>query len=317
MTLTFDLYVFLFGQVNVALNKPAYILDQHNRGNNRTDASNAVDGRKSDLRWNGGQCAVSELKQTATWWVNLTTIHSIHNITIYFRTENDLQIFYGKWSIHYLGFSVYVSNTTDRTQGTLCYKDDNFTLHTIPAVFTTTCPVHGQYVIYYNERRPGVTYPRGYSTDVVSNLCEVEVYGCPGGFYGPYCSNACPDTNCYCHLETGTCQGCIPGYQGYLCKSACDRGYYGAECQQECRHCRDFTQCFHTNGSCLTGCEAGYHGQKCEAPCPYGLFGPDCREKCNGTCNGCNRFNGSCDSGCNPGWQGYECQDGNEEFSNT
>uniref|UniRef100_A0A8W8ML37 Uncharacterized protein n=1 Tax=Magallana gigas TaxID=29159 RepID=A0A8W8ML37_MAGGI len=44
-------------------------------------------------------------------------------------------------------------------------------------------------------------------------------YGCPGGFYGPNCSNTCPDTNCYCHLETGTCQGCKPGYQGYLCKS--------------------------------------------------------------------------------------------------
>lgn len=41
--------------------------------------------------------------------------------------------------------------------------------------------------------------------------------GCPGGFYGTNCSIACPDTNCYCHIETGTCQVCKPGYQGYLC----------------------------------------------------------------------------------------------------
>uniref|UniRef100_K1Q3Y1 Multiple epidermal growth factor-like domains 10 n=1 Tax=Magallana gigas TaxID=29159 RepID=K1Q3Y1_MAGGI len=284
--------------VNVALNKPAYL--QYPRGGDKWDASNAVDGRKSDLSRDGGQCAVSNDKQTATWWVDLATIHSIHHITIYFMTYGFGLDFYTGLSNYFLGFSVYVSNTTDRLQGTLCYKDDNFTALTIPSVFTTVCPVHGQYVIYYNERLPGVIYPRGYSTTVDINLCEVEVYGCPGGFYGANCSNACPDTNCYCHLETGTCQGCKPGYQGYLCKSACGRGYYGVECQQECGHCHDLTKCFHTNGSCLTGCEAA---------CQYGLFGPDCLHECNDTCDGCNRFNGSCDSGCNPGWQGYECQD--------
>ncbi|XP_065926592.1 uncharacterized protein [Magallana gigas] len=297
--------------VNVALNKPAYLQYPYVYfGDYDTyDASKAVDGRKSDLSTSGGQCAISWGGQTATWWVNLTTIHSIYNITIYFRTVNDLQDFYTGLSNKFLGFSVYVSNTTDRLQGTLCYKDDDFTTLTIPAVFTTICPVHGQYVIYYNERLPGVTYPRGYSTYVHSNLCEVEVYGCPGGFYSANCSIACPDTNCYCHLETGTCQGCKPGYQGYLCKSACGRGYYGAECQQECGHCLDLSQCFHTNGSCLTGCDAGYNGEMCTSPCPYGFFGQDCVERCNDTCDGCNRFNGSCDSGCNPGWQGHDCQD--------
>lgn len=77
----------------------------------------------------------------------------------------------------FLGFSVYVSNTTDKAAGTLCFKDDNFTLETIPAVFTTTCPVHGQYVIYYNERLPGVSYPYYYSKYAEADLCEVEVYG--------------------------------------------------------------------------------------------------------------------------------------------
>nr|XP_034321489.1 multiple epidermal growth factor-like domains protein 10 isoform X2 [Crassostrea gigas] len=263
--------------INVALNKPAY--QQYSLDIDTSDASNAVDGRKSDLRGWGGQCAVSRSGQTATWWVNLTTIHSIHHITIYFRTDNNLQYFYSLLSEDYLGFSVYVSNTSDRLQGTLCYKDDNFTRDTIPAVFTTTCPVHGQYVIYYNERLPGVAYPRGYSDTVASDLCEVEVYGCPGGFYGANCSNACPDTNCYCHLETGTCQGCTPGFQGYLCKSACSRGYYGAECQQECGHCRDLSPCVHTNGSCLTECVDGYSGEMCKTPCPYGFFGPDCANR--------------------------------------
>ncbi|XP_065926929.1 uncharacterized protein [Magallana gigas] len=73
--------------VNVALNKPAY-LQYPDPDDDDWDASNAVDGRKSDLSGRGGQCALSWEKQTATWWVNLTTIHSIHHITIYFRTDN-------------------------------------------------------------------------------------------------------------------------------------------------------------------------------------------------------------------------------------
>lgn len=54
------------------------------------DASNAVDGRKSDQSWEGGKCAVSLYNNTAIWWVNLITIYSIHHITIYFMTD-DLQ----------------------------------------------------------------------------------------------------------------------------------------------------------------------------------------------------------------------------------
>eukprot|EP00105_Crassostrea_gigas_P034101 XP_019918249.1 PREDICTED: uncharacterized protein LOC105349175 [Crassostrea gigas] len=199
-------FVFANGYVNIALNKQAY--QQYQMENDTWDASNAVDGRKSDLSSSGGQCAISYVKQTATWWVNLTTIHSIHHITIFFLTNNkpwgiihslrtidrnadrDVKVNYdvisyevqtspsiNYLSMFFLGFSVYVSNTTDRLQETLCYKDDNFTLDTKPAVFTTTCAVHGQYVIYYNERLPGVTYPDDYSDGVATGLCEVEVYG--------------------------------------------------------------------------------------------------------------------------------------------
>lgn len=75
--------------VNIALNKPAHQLNQYNPGDDKFDASNAVDGKKSDLSSAGGQCVISaNYKQTATWWVNLTSILSIHNITIYYRTDN-------------------------------------------------------------------------------------------------------------------------------------------------------------------------------------------------------------------------------------
>ena len=81
--------------VNIALNKPTYQLYPYatarsNYHPSMVEASNAVDGLKSDLSFTGGQCVISEnKKQTATWWVNLTNILSIHHITIYYRTENE------------------------------------------------------------------------------------------------------------------------------------------------------------------------------------------------------------------------------------
>ena len=75
---------------NIALMKETY-QEYPNLNTNpvNIDSSNAVDGLKSDLSIHGGQCAYSSnYKETATWWVNLHGIASIHHITIYFMTGN-------------------------------------------------------------------------------------------------------------------------------------------------------------------------------------------------------------------------------------
>ena len=43
----------------------------------------------------------------------------------------------------------------------------------------------------------------------------------------------------------------------------CETGKYGPQCQKTCGYCLDQSECFHTNGTCLTGCLAGYQGVLC------------------------------------------------------
>eukprot|EP00105_Crassostrea_gigas_P019970 XP_011438627.1 PREDICTED: platelet endothelial aggregation receptor 1 [Crassostrea gigas] len=146
----------------------------------------------------------------------------------------------------------------------------------MPPVFTTNCSVHGQYVIYYNERLPGVAYPDDYESYVTIDLCEVEVYGCPEtGFYGSNCSIPCPDVNCqYCHIETGYSQCCKPGYQGHHCELACPRGYFGNDCTEKCND--TCSGCNNVNGVCDSGCIPGWKGYHCNEECDRGSYGIRC-----------------------------------------
>lgn len=70
--------------VNIALNKPAHMQYLLNLNDNTHNAKNVVDGRISYRTWDGGQCAISAGRETATWWVNLSGIRSIHHINIFY-----------------------------------------------------------------------------------------------------------------------------------------------------------------------------------------------------------------------------------------
>lgn len=77
----------------------------------------------------------------------------------------------------FLGFSVYISNTTEREDGVICFKDNQtFTKYTIPSVLTLNCTHYGRYVIYYNNRTSSIL-PPDYSQYAYNELCEFEVYG--------------------------------------------------------------------------------------------------------------------------------------------
>ncbi|XP_062593492.1 multiple epidermal growth factor-like domains protein 6 [Saccostrea cucullata] len=216
------------------------------------------------------------------------------------------------YTSRFLGFYVYISNTTDRFDGHLCFHDTIYNRSTIPAVVNISCPVHGQYVIYYNERLLNVTYPTGYSQYAFTDFCEVEVYGCATPMrYGSNCSLLCP-VNCkqYCNIQLGNCFQCSPGYKGEQCEQKCDGNLYGRNCRETCGSCLYLRQCHHVNGSCKDGCNPGYQGEKCDKVCSFGYFGSDCKEECSAFCKttrDCHYETGSCTQGCKSGWQGHDC----------
>lgn len=75
----------------------------------------------------------------------------------------------------FAGFSVFVSKTGDIQGATLCYKNGP---QLPPLNFTSICIESGRFVIFYNERLNGVTYPDEYEVvTVYTELCEVTVQG--------------------------------------------------------------------------------------------------------------------------------------------
>uniref|UniRef100_A0A8W8M3E8 protein-tyrosine-phosphatase n=1 Tax=Magallana gigas TaxID=29159 RepID=A0A8W8M3E8_MAGGI len=278
--------------------------------NPSTGSAKAVDGGKNPT-YAGRQCALSKGGQTALWRVDLGNLSSIHHIKIYPRTDN---LPWDETNGHLrrlLGFSVYVSNTTDKEDGSICFYDNEFyTPSTIPEIPTINCTMPGIYVIFYNERKQG--QPSYYDPEAFVELCEFEVYGCLRNAYGGNCSGTCP-VNCLndiCDIISGTCFFCDTGFKGPRCENECDGGKYGPGCSLTCGACINNTQCHHINGSCPQGCGPGYKGQQCDKECDGGKYGPGCSLTCGACINNtqCHHINGSCLQGCGPGYKGVKCE---------
>lgn len=178
-------------------------------------ANYAVDGDIKTCMRTDDIGSTSQLK--ITWWyVDLGDIHRIYSIRIQFKDYGD--IYSLRQRGRFAGFSLFLSNTTDKENAYLCYKNGP----ELPTLdFKISCEVYGRYIIFYNERLDGITYPVGYVTNaVVTEICEVIVTGCSRhGLIGNECQIPCPD-NCQenrCNIVNGSCVECSPGFIGQYC----------------------------------------------------------------------------------------------------
>nr|XP_022304916.1 protein draper-like isoform X2 [Crassostrea virginica] len=317
---------------NLALHQPAWQSSTYRYTGGSYTADLAVDGQYTDLKFYSSQCAVSFGAKTAEWRVDLGGVKNIHHVFIQYMTENRVWDENNRYTGQFLGFSVYISNTTIKEDGVLCFMDTNYTNATIPNPVNITCPYHGRYVIYYNNRTHP-PYPEGYSYYTRIALCEVEVYGCDVYTYGVDCKRC---GNCsggvQCDHVTGTCpNGCDPGMYGDECDRECSNNTYGVECKELCGNCSNGEPCHHVDGSCPSGCNAGSYGVTCKEscgncsngePCHHvdgscpsgcnaGAYGVTCKESCGNCRNGepCNDVDGSCRYGCDVGVYGKTCDE--------
>lgn len=73
------------------------------------------------------------------------------------------------------GFKIIVSDTKDWWGGHVCFHHNDLTAPS--SVKNVTCPVHGRYVTFYNERNATDVYPLIFSKFAYIQLCELEVLG--------------------------------------------------------------------------------------------------------------------------------------------
>nr|XP_034316286.1 uncharacterized protein LOC105324500 [Crassostrea gigas] len=257
----------IHGLVNLALRKPTW--EKHPWPELERDygSDNAVDGMYKNRSDAGGQCTISDDgKYTAEWRVDLGSVVNIKHINIYYRTDH--MEYRSQYKDRLAGFFLYVSNSTTKDGGFLCFHDLLTIKSTISWDQRISCSVNGRYVIYYNERKMGVSYPLFYSKYAFNELCEVEVYGCNRSF-GENCSHKCP-TNCQrsiCDSNTGHCFSCESGYIGLNCSQECRIGHYGENCVHNCsKNCNLTSRCDRKTGQCEGGCITGWTGNRCNHP---------------------------------------------------
>ncbi|XP_025109022.1 receptor-type tyrosine-protein phosphatase epsilon-like isoform X1 [Pomacea canaliculata] len=184
------------------------------------------------------------------WTVDLTAVHPINSILIVLP-EIDQQ--------HALNVWVLLHNGTWHS----CGRHLSVSREVI-----VPCPVAASQVRIATDRH--VDSAANMSSDVRLDLCEVEVYACAPGVYGPNCSQVCSG-NCHdrqtCDHVTGACAGgCAAGWKHPAsgCVTACTPGTYGTGCGQTCGHCKDGEPCDGATGECVKGCEDGYTGISCQ-----------------------------------------------------
>ncbi|XP_062610487.1 uncharacterized protein LOC134272254 [Saccostrea cucullata] len=252
------------------------------------DASRANDG---DRNITEKYCAHTAPIYTNRAWfqVDLGKPYSIKSVNIYYRREGPQWQQY-RFRQFYLDVSDYPVISTTTSQRTRCYTDNSTAPAVPPNIIEIPCKQTARYIIVETEYK--------YPTDKgpILEICEIEVYGCEVGYYGPNCSSC---EGCYnCDIATGC--PCSSNCVDQQCNEfgnciQCYQGRWGDNCQKICPTSCKSRYCINTNGFCYS-CSDGYFGDICQK---------DCYAKCSG--RKCNKYTGICTTGCVSGYYGDFC----------
>uniref|UniRef100_A0A8W8NH25 Uncharacterized protein n=1 Tax=Magallana gigas TaxID=29159 RepID=A0A8W8NH25_MAGGI len=166
---------------NLALGKLA---NQSSNYLDSFDAAKAIDGNRQQVMFSYTCAKTGKGHITASWNVDLGKIMSIHHVDIYYSKESDSE--YESTSRGtFAGFSLYISNSTNLNNESLCYHRLQNGTNSPPSVMSIQC----------------------------------EMIGCQGiSQYGDYCltcPSTCPDARC--NMSTGSCFQCLDGFTGDNC----------------------------------------------------------------------------------------------------
>nr|XP_022318789.1 uncharacterized protein LOC111121708 isoform X2 [Crassostrea virginica] len=288
-------------------------LDRTTRQDGHNTSVLAVDGVREQ---NGSTGRCTRAYSTSNvfrvkWYVDLGREYHIKQIKVFFRNDEPYNESRRK------GVRVYVSNTPVFTNGALCYTSQlqNNKFFTPPDILTlNNCTHKARYVTVYNQRpmvNPAACPQTDYSCWANLELCEVEVYACAFGTYGPNCEHQCNCKGDTCDPETGLCpSGCSEGRMGPKCDQDCPSGLFGENCANFCGYCLGGEACDPVSGKCPDGrCEPGWEGDRCKQECKKYKYGDACQFDC-GNCLGlkdCEKASGICQEGCHSNWYGPKC----------
>ncbi|XP_062613536.1 scavenger receptor class F member 1-like [Saccostrea cucullata] len=275
------------------------------------------------------QCAhTSESDQEAWVMVDLGMEYKIRNVVIYYRTEGTSKEAWKPYRLRQYSLEVHYLQRWIQ-----CFKDNTLFPDIPSSIQNVSCKTTARYL------RVRTTYDApedSLNRIAILEICEIQVYGCNIGNYGPNCKSCegcencdidygCP-VLCSPHCTQGTCDfngncemGCNAGYWGDKCNKKCPmncfnnvciktngycayctNGFYGMDCRNRCGNCSSGS-CYINDGHCSGDCNIGFYGNGCNRPCYRNCFNQKCR-KDDGYCEKCKSgfYGDLCKTPCSP-----------------
>ncbi|XP_062576188.1 multiple epidermal growth factor-like domains protein 6, partial [Saccostrea cucullata] len=191
------------------------------------------------------RCSHTAENETGPAWVmvDLGKKYRLKNVTIFYRNDGTDE---KDWKPYrFRKYSLEVFNASDTQDWTQCHKDNTPDETVPPSIQNISCEMTARFIRIITTYDAPENHEHGIAGAILE-ICEIKIYGCEIGYYGPDC------TSCK------NCENC-----DIVADCECPKGFYGRNCSQSCGHCANDVTCDKVTGACLSGyCEPGWRNDK-------------------------------------------------------